>query len=498
MLKPIIKESGITASERYLAQLADKIFLGLWSYPNVYTNEGYNNNNEGKELCDLLVTFDNKVIIFSDKDISFDENIDIKISWKRWLKKSVIKSAIQLYGAESWIRNHSERLFLDKKCSHNFPIQIPLDNIEMYLIAVTKNSYKPAENYFSQFAKGSSGTLMQIYPLSQDEMLELPFVISDINPSKTFVHVLDEKTLDLLLTKLDTINDFTEYLKVKERAIRDGYLLQIAGEEELLAFYLRHPNKTTLGDIPRYAGEYEGHPIVITEGIWDEYNSSQLNTIFESHRKKSMLWDGLISNFSKHILSAKVGLGSELPFEIHKRAVNYLASENRVSRGYLCESFEDKLKTVPHNLRSARLAFSPLYKDRLYVFLFFPRNSGINDDEYRLSRKNCMEAYSLVAKYQNPEAMHVIVLATETKDSKNRTEDIYSVYYDEPLSVDEKNDAKNIMKEHNILNHTKKLNSKHISDDNRPYMNMSPNVGRNEPCICGSGKKFKKCCLGII
>lgn len=24
----------------------------------------------------------------------------------------------------------------------------------------------------------------------------------------------------------------------------------------------------------------------------------------------------------------------------------------------------------------------------------------------------------------------------------------------------------------------------------------SPTVGRNEPCPCGSGKKFKKCCVG--
>ena len=22
------------------------------------------------------------------------------------------------------------------------------------------------------------------------------------------------------------------------------------------------------------------------------------------------------------------------------------------------------------------------------------------------------------------------------------------------------------------------------------------NIGRNEPCLCGSGKKYKKCCLG--
>ena len=29
-----------------------------------------------------------------------------------------------------------------------------------------------------------------------------------------------------------------------------------------------------------------------------------------------------------------------------------------------------------------------------------------------------------------------------------------------------------------------------------PYRRETPKVGRNEPCPCGSGKKFKKCCSG--
>jgi uncharacterized protein len=28
-----------------------------------------------------------------------------------------------------------------------------------------------------------------------------------------------------------------------------------------------------------------------------------------------------------------------------------------------------------------------------------------------------------------------------------------------------------------------------------PFTHTEPRVGRNDPCICGSGKKFKKCCL---
>jgi len=29
-----------------------------------------------------------------------------------------------------------------------------------------------------------------------------------------------------------------------------------------------------------------------------------------------------------------------------------------------------------------------------------------------------------------------------------------------------------------------------------PVHNPLRHVGRNDPCPCGSGKKFKKCCLG--
>ena len=30
-----------------------------------------------------------------------------------------------------------------------------------------------------------------------------------------------------------------------------------------------------------------------------------------------------------------------------------------------------------------------------------------------------------------------------------------------------------------------------------PYRRVKEKVGRNAPCPCGSGLKFKKCCLGV-
>jgi uncharacterized protein len=34
-----------------------------------------------------------------------------------------------------------------------------------------------------------------------------------------------------------------------------------------------------------------------------------------------------------------------------------------------------------------------------------------------------------------------------------------------------------------------------FADARLPYWRASPKIGRNEPCPCGSGKKYKKCCL---
>ena len=31
-----------------------------------------------------------------------------------------------------------------------------------------------------------------------------------------------------------------------------------------------------------------------------------------------------------------------------------------------------------------------------------------------------------------------------------------------------------------------------------PYKSAAPKVGRNDPCPCGSGKKYKQCCLGKV
>ncbi len=36
------------------------------------------------------------------------------------------------------------------------------------------------------------------------------------------------------------------------------------------------------------------------------------------------------------------------------------------------------------------------------------------------------------------------------------------------------------------------------ADRPRPIVSVTSKIGRNDPCPCGSGQKYKKCCLGLL
>ena len=77
----IYKGQGITHSEKYLIELCNNSFLSLWSYPNVF-------RNRNKELADVIVVFDNHILVFSDKACEYPTIGDAKLRWRKWFKKS--------------------------------------------------------------------------------------------------------------------------------------------------------------------------------------------------------------------------------------------------------------------------------------------------------------------------------------------------------------------------------------------------------------------------
>lgn len=194
---------GTTASERALTRLARKAFLSLWSYPNVYSDEGRSQGKgDGKELVDLLVVFGNDVLLFSDKHCAFQTDIDVKVAWPRWYRRAIEKSARQLAGAESFLRRFPQRVFVDKACQTPLPVALPDPSVARYfLIAVTRGSHEAAARFFGG---GSSGSVMLNSMLEGDAHHGTPFQIGFPLKNRRFVHVLDEMTVDVLLEELDT------------------------------------------------------------------------------------------------------------------------------------------------------------------------------------------------------------------------------------------------------------------------------------------------------
>src|SRR5690606_37885589 len=200
MLKPTIKNGGVNQQERLLADMAENSFLGLWSYPNVYTNEGYQKNKQGTELCDLLVVFGDSVILFSDKEVSFKAHGDSYVAWSRWHRRAIISSQDQLIGALKALKNDNLDIFLDSKCTNTFPFD--LKKIKNFHLVATTNDIS---NHTSQYYEGVTHNN---YTLPYSSVLpdpRSPFVLTDTSDAKHFIHTFDGASLKLLFSELDTV-----------------------------------------------------------------------------------------------------------------------------------------------------------------------------------------------------------------------------------------------------------------------------------------------------
>ena len=138
-MTPIIRGEGLTPSEQQLVRFADRAFLRLWSYPNTFNDRTKTACGGGQEIADLLAVFENHVVLFSDKAISWQEDKAIELAWSRWYRRAIGGAVAQLNGAERWLDLHPNRVFTDKHCTQPLPVPVPgkADRIT-HLVAVVR------------------------------------------------------------------------------------------------------------------------------------------------------------------------------------------------------------------------------------------------------------------------------------------------------------------------------------------------------------------------
>lgn len=255
------------------------------------------------------------------------------------------------------------RVYLNRECKDEFPFDLSGPQVKVHLIAVTRGIGEHAKNYFDKHGGGSRGTLVSMYGLNEKQINDSPFTINDLDPERTFVHVLDESGLDLLLTELSTPLDFIKYLECKESAIRSGSLGCAMGEEELLGYYLLNEAKYGFGSIPNLTG----HKYAVAEHQWRMFRDSIPYALHYARRKKSEYWNSILTRFSDCIIEGDVGEGKNLPLLNHAQVLHSLASENIYSRAILSENLSEKYETVPVNARSARIVPSACHDKNIYT-----------------------------------------------------------------------------------------------------------------------------------
>ena len=251
----IPKGQGTTTTEKILANLCERVFLPLWSFPNVF-------RASGKELCDLLAVSGNDIFVFSDKEsalklphvVGSDGSMSAT-QLNRWMQRAVFDSADQLWRAERWIREHPNRMFCDRAAQT--PLEIPCDtrdaNIHLVLVA---NGARRAMGEFWREVKSPALMLnselrgkeahiidRRIFSVggAENPLVSGAFQVGDLDPCKPFIHIFDESGIRIVMKMRDTGSDMVDYFTKREIIFRDGYVDFLAPEEEALLFeYLKY------------------------------------------------------------------------------------------------------------------------------------------------------------------------------------------------------------------------------------------------------------------
>lgn len=419
---PIVRGEGITASERYLTRLADRSFLNLWCYPNVFIDKKQHGKGDGVELCDLLVVCGDHVLIFSDKHNAYPDHADKSVAWKRWARSAIEKSVKQIRGAERWIQEHPNRIFIDRACTQPLPIALPLaDRRQVHGIAVALGAGEACRAHYN----GGSGSLA-IHPDVhgaahwQGEAV-MPFEVGDVAPDGSFIHVLDDTTLDIVMRELDTVTDFTRYLTRKAQFIRAGQLFHADGEEDLVGHYMTQINADGDHDFMMDGGRpiKPGVRLVLAQGIYARMRDHPQYIAMQKANRASYAWDALINAFTHHILGGTTETveGSPTTSAEQEPYIRELALVDRFGRRILGDALSTCLRRGNTNRRFCRTVLpDPIDTGRAFLIMTLDPTAPVKDhgyDHYRKLRAEMLKVYAFGELERHRSLREIVGIAME-------------------------------------------------------------------------------------
>lgn len=328
-------ESKGDIGEDYVNQLAYKSYLKYWCYPNPKDITG-----NKKEICDLLISFRDVLLIISVKNHSFDGN------YERYKKRVIEKSTNQLNGAE-------RKLFDSKR---NVYIQHPDREPELFEPSRYTKVYKITINVGEQFEH---------------------YELSDQKEHKGFISIFNKETFEAIISELDTIKDFVEYLDERESLLASGKLITTnCSEKDLLAEFLMNARQFKID----YKSKHIKEIVLNLMGSWDNYEKSK-----PVERKREA---NRVSYFIDHIVKndiLKLPNGGET---LAKELMNL----SRIERRLLAVTLMDlvaKYEVTPDNLARRYSAYNGIG----HLLIYYPPNKSEKEVDSMIQLAMALYAY---------------------------------------------------------------------------------------------------------
>ena len=348
-------------------------------------------------MCDILVVCEPDIIIFSIKEINIKESSDYQTDVDRWLTKAIDASVKQIYGAERFLNNADSFLLCGSDTSMDLPIA---KNRRIHRVAVC-------------FGRGDK------FPINYGDF------------GKGFIHVFDEKSVQIVLNELDTIKDFLNYLNAKEKLVQSMRFPLTYGEEDMLAFYISNGFS-----FPKY-----GDLLIFEDDLYKGLKNDKSYQNVLSDLKDSYIWDKLIKELITDFNTGN--LNNDVTRNEIELTIRQMAREDRNSRKILCEQFIDFIGVNNVPKVAARVIRSNENRDVVYLYLL----GDYNNRDQRIKELH-LRAFVLRAIY---DCKIIVGIATEKYNSKGHSLDFSYSYYPD-FSDDLKKEAINIATELGYFN----------------------------------------------
>lgn len=482
------KSSGVTATERLLAEFCERSFLKLWSYPNPYKDDGC-------ELCDLLAVFGDTLFIFFDREkrLPAIHNKNPKVLWGRWTREVIDRQVRSAHGAERYIRS-GRPIFLDAKREKPFPIPFDKDKAVIHKIIVAHGAKDACELASAQNVYGS---LAITYSDVGGEPIEEPFHVT-IDRHRP-VHVLDSHNMPIVLRELDTVSDFKAYLDEKVRAAATFGWLRYCGEEDLLGHYLMNYDATTKRHVigPKGKDNAKFNGVMIGEGGWHDFVQTDLYKNTKRENRISYFWDKIIQKTCQYSIDGKLSGNSDIA--LGESAIYEMVKEPRFVRRELSRRILDAVDRFPDKREFMRqMTFLPSFEPNVgYVFLQLrvPEEFRAAPD-FREKRRDILEIACGAAKNKFPNLVKVIGIGVEAPKFSSTVAEDFILMPCEDWPDERKTYYEDLNLEWNFFSTSepRQFRVTQFVPLPRPAKAAKPGkIGRNDPCPCDSGKKFKKC-----